>query len=71
MSRFGSDLKIIIIGNSGTGKTSLVNKWTKNIFDESYQATLVSGFGFKIFEVMENYIEFNYGIQLDKTNLLQ
>ena len=51
MSRFGSDLKIIIIGNSGTGKTSLVNKWTKNIFDESYQATLVSTFGFKIFEV--------------------
>ena len=51
MSRFGSDLKIIIIGNSGTGKTSLVNKWTKNIFDESYQSTLVSTFGFKIFEV--------------------
>ena len=49
MSRFGSDLKIIIIGNSGTGKTSLVNKWTKNIFDESYQATLVSGFGFQNF----------------------
>ena len=51
MSRSGSDLKIIVIGNSGAGKTSLVNKWTKNIFDESYQATLVSGFGFKIFEV--------------------
>ena len=50
MSGFRSDLKIIIIGNSCTGKTSLVNKWTKNIFNETYKATLVSEFGFKIFE---------------------
>ena len=45
-----SDLKIIVIGSSGTGKTSYVNKWTKNIFKEEYQATIVSEFGFKIFE---------------------
>ena len=50
MSGLESDLKIIIIGNSFTGKTSLVNKWTKNIFNETYKATLVSEFGFKIFE---------------------
>ena len=25
------DLKIIVIGKSGTGKTSYVNKWIKNI----------------------------------------
>jgi len=24
-----NDLKIIVIGSSGTGKTSFVNKWTK------------------------------------------
>ena len=50
MSGFRSDLKIIVSGNSGTGKTSLVNKWTKNIFSEVYKATIVSEFGFKIFE---------------------
>lgn len=50
MSTFRSDLKIIVIGSSGTGKTSYVNKWTKNIFKEEYQATIVSEFGFKIFE---------------------
>lgn len=45
-----SDLKIIVIGSSGTGKTSYVNKWTKNIFQEEYKATIVSEFGFKIFD---------------------
>ena len=43
-------MKIIVIGTSGTGKTSLVNKWTKNLFSEVYKATIVSEFGFKIFE---------------------
>ena len=49
-SAFRSDLKIIVIGTSGTGKTSFVNKWTKNIFSDTYKATIVSEFGFKIFE---------------------
>ena len=42
---FRSDLKIIVIGTSGTGKTSFVNKWA-----DTYKATIVSEFGFKIFE---------------------
>ena len=45
-----SDLKIIVIGSSGAGKTSYVNKWTKNIFTEEYKVTIVSEFGFKVFE---------------------
>ena len=45
-----TDLKIIVIGKSGTGKTSYVNKWTKNLFSDTYKATIVSEFGFKIFE---------------------
>ena len=45
-----TDLKILVIGSSGTGKTSFVNKWTKNIFNEEYKATIVSEFGFKVFE---------------------
>ena len=47
---FRTDLKLIAIGTSGTGKTSYVNKYTKNIFSETYKATIVSEFGFKIFE---------------------
>ena len=49
-SSLRSDLKIIVIGASGTGKTSYVNKWTKNIFSEAYKPTIVSEFGFKVFE---------------------
>lgn len=45
------DLKIIVIGTAGTGKTSFVNQWTKNVFNETYKATIVSEFGFKILEI--------------------
>ena len=55
-----TDLKIIVIGKSGCGKTSFVNKWTKNIFNENYKATIVSEYGFKIFEHGGKY----YRIQL-------
>ena len=44
------DIKIIVIGTAGAGKTSFVNKWTENVFPEDYKATVVSEFGFKIFE---------------------
>ena len=37
-----TDLKIIIKGKSGAGKTSYVNKWTKNEFLECYKPTIVS-----------------------------
>jgi small GTP-binding protein len=47
---YRNDLKIIVVGNSGTGKTSFVNKWTKNTFSDAYKATIVSEFGYKIFE---------------------
>ncbi len=45
-----NDLKIIVIGTQGTGKTCFVNKWIKGIFSNTYKATVVSDFGFKIFE---------------------
>lgn len=32
--------KIILIGNSGVGKTSILNKYVKNIFDENYLSTI-------------------------------
>ena len=50
MSSFRNVLKIIVIGTSGTGKTSFVNKWTKNQFSDTYKANIVSEIGFKIFK---------------------
>ena len=60
MSELNNDIKIIVIGKSGSGKTSFVNKWTKNIFPEAYKATIVSEYGFKIYERQGKY----YRIQL-------
>ena len=55
-----TDIKIIVIGKSGTGKTSFVNKWTKNIFSENYKATIVSEYGYKIYDYNGKF----YRIQL-------
>jgi len=55
-----NELKIIVVGNSGTGKTSFVNKWTKNTYEENYKPTIVSEFSYKIYE----YKEKSYKIQL-------
>ena len=54
------ELKIMIIGSSGGGKTSFVQRWTKGEFSEDYKATIISDFGFKIF----NYKDTLYRIQL-------
>ena len=45
-----NELKIIIVGNSGTGKTSYVNKWVKDEFTEQYHVTIVSEFSYKVTE---------------------
>lgn len=50
-NNLGGDLKIVVVGNSGTGKTSFVNKWTKNTFNEKYKATIVSEFSYKIVNI--------------------
>ena len=54
------NLKIIVVGAPYTGKTNYVNKWTKNIFTDDYKATVVSEFGFRVFEHNEKL----YRIQL-------
>ena len=55
-----NELKIIVVGNSRTGKTSFVNKWIKDTFDENYKATIVSEFSYKIYD----YKNKSYKIQL-------
>ena len=45
------DLKIIIVGDSGTGKTSFVNKYILNRFADTYQATIATQFSSKILEI--------------------
>lgn len=51
VSTFGADLKIVIVGNTGTGKTSFLNVWTGKSFDPSMPATIISEFGYKALEI--------------------
>ena len=43
-----TDLKIIVIGKSGAGKTSYVNKWIRNKFLEFYMPTIICDYSYKI-----------------------
>ena len=45
-----SDLKIIVIGCSGTGKTSFVQRWIRGEFEKIYKPTIVTEFQYKIYE---------------------
>ena len=47
----GKDLKIIIVGDSGTGKTSFVNKYIHNKFAETYSPTIGTAFEYKIVKI--------------------
>ena len=53
-------IKIIIIGNSGSGKTSFCNRWIKGTFSETYRATIMTDFSEKIY----NYNKKDYKISL-------
>ena len=55
-----TDLKILVIGCSGAGKTSFVQRWIKGEFQAVYSPTIVSEFQYKIFECRGNC----YRIQL-------
>ena len=43
-------LNILIIGSSDGGKTSFTNRWTKNTFTYKTKHTIISEFGFKMYE---------------------
>lgn len=53
------ELKIILIGHSGTGKTSYVNRWANNKFSEDYKATIVSEYTQKIILYEGKYYKIN------------
>ena len=62
MSNFSirNDLKLIVIGSSGAGKTSFVQRWIKGEFENVYKPTVISEFQYKVYECRGNC----YRIQL-------
>ena len=55
-----TSLKIVIVGNSGTGKTSFCNRWMKDKFTDDYKATVMSDFSYKIYEYKGNYYKIQF-----------
>ena len=51
--KFGIDLKIILIGNVSTGKTSIMDRFVNNMFNEKCRATIGPSFSHKIIKKME------------------
>jgi len=47
------DLKIILIGNASTGKTSIIERYVKNMFYEKLSATITPNFTYKIIKKNE------------------
>ena len=54
------DLKIVIVGNSGTGKTSFCTRWVKDTFTDNYKATIMSEFSYRIYEYYGNYYKIQF-----------
>ena len=51
-TQYDLTFKVIVIGDSGVGKTCLSHKATQNIFEENYNATI--GFEFFVFNIKLN-----------------
>ena len=51
VKKANKDIKIIIVGNSGTGKTSFVNRYIHNKFAQTYSPTIASQFSYKIVKI--------------------
>lgn len=54
------DMKIIIVGNSGTSKTSFCNVWTNKEFKENMKATIMTEFNHRIYKYKDSL----YKVQL-------
>jgi len=49
--RIGTDLKIILLGNLSTGKTSVINRYIHNSFEEHCRATIAPEFSYKVIKM--------------------
>ena len=47
-------IKLLVIGNSFSGKTSIVNRFVNNKFEEAYKTTVACDFSMKIINIEGN-----------------
>ena len=54
------DIKIILLGDSGVGKTSIINKYVYNLFDPNCENTITSSFSTK--EIIKNDVMYRMNL---------
>jgi len=69
----GTTLKILLVGDSTVGKTSIICRFADGIFNETQEQSIEVDFPSKLKEIEVDGSKLNYkfGIQLDKKNLEQ
>lgn len=50
-------LKIILVGDSGVGKTNILTRFTKNIFNQDNKSTIGVEFGTKIINIQDHVVK--------------
>ena len=54
------EFKIITLGNSGAGKTSIIKRFVDDVFDEYQLSTLGNSFSFRKIKINDTYIKLNF-----------
>jgi small GTP-binding protein len=49
-------LKVIVVGELGVGKTSLIERYVSNSFTENYKATIGVNFASKVIQISDNKV---------------
>ena len=63
-------VKIILLGDTGVGKSSIIRRYHQDKFEENNCSTLCYNFLEKELIIKKKKLFQNYGIQLDKKNLI-
>ena len=53
--------KIMVVGNAGCGKTSIINRFVNNIFSETYKSTVGADFSRKVHEAIGKFATGSWG----------
>ena len=64
MSNNNISCKVVLVGDTGVGKTSIIDRYVKNEFYDEVESTISSTYSYKIID----YKEYNKSISLSVIN---
>ena len=65
----GKLIKIVLLGQTGVGKTSIIRRFVDNKFEDKISATIAIDYEMKPMEYKKKDTRFKYSIQLAKKDL--